>query len=50
VLLNQPIVLVPPRPRIGLVPKLSDAELVTLSVLQVVLGFDDGRGPWSGGK
>jgi hypothetical protein len=33
--------LVPPRPRIGLLPKLSDAELVTLSVLQVVLGFDD---------
>jgi len=33
--------LVPPRPRIGLRPKLSDAELVTLSVLQVLLGFDD---------
>lgn len=33
--------LVPPRPRIGLQPKLSDAELVTLSVLQVLLGFED---------
>jgi hypothetical protein len=33
--------LVPPRPRIGLHPKLSDAELVTLSVLQVLLGFED---------
>jgi hypothetical protein len=33
--------LVPPRPRIGLRPKLSDAELVTLSVLQVLLGFED---------
>lgn len=33
--------LVPPRPAIGLRPKLSDAELVTLSVLQVLLGFED---------
>ena len=33
--------LVPPRPRIGLQPKLSDAELITMSVLQVLLGFDD---------
>jgi hypothetical protein len=33
--------LVPARPRIGLHPKLSDAELVTLSVLQVLLGFED---------
>ncbi len=33
--------LVPPRPRIGLHPKLSDAELITMSVLQVLLGFDD---------
>jgi hypothetical protein len=33
--------LVPPRPRIGLRPKLSDAELITMSVLQVLLGFDD---------
>src|SRR4029453_10578056 len=32
---------VPPRPRIGLQPKLSDSELVTLSVLQVLLGFED---------
>src|SRR4029453_2241778 len=33
--------LVPPRPRIGLQPKLSDSELVTLSVLQVLVGFED---------
>lgn len=33
--------LAPPRPRVGLRPKLSDAELVTMSVLQVLLGFDD---------
>lgn len=33
--------LVPPRPRIGLRPKLSDAELITMAVLQVLLGFDD---------
>jgi hypothetical protein len=33
--------LVPPRPRIGLRPKLSDAELATLAVLQVLLGFED---------
>lgn len=30
---------VPPRPRVGIAPKLSDAELVTLSVLQALLGF-----------
>jgi len=30
---------VPPRPRVGIMPKLSDAELVTLSVLQALLGF-----------
>jgi hypothetical protein len=29
--------LIPPRPRIGLQPKLSDAELVTMSVLKVLL-------------
>jgi hypothetical protein len=39
-LLDRPS-LVPPRPRIGLRPKLSDAELATLAVLQVLLGFDD---------
>ena len=33
--------LCPPRPRVGLAPKLSDAELITMSVLQVLLGFDD---------
>ena len=27
------------RPRVGLVPKLSDAELLTLAVLQALLGF-----------
>jgi len=30
---------VPARPRVGIAPKLSDAELVTLSVLQALLGF-----------
>lgn len=30
---------VPPRPRVGIAPKLSDAELVTLSVMQALLGF-----------
>jgi len=29
----------PRRPRIGISPKLSDAELLTLAVLQVLLGF-----------
>ena len=29
----------PPWPRVGIMPKLSDAELVTLSVLQAPLGF-----------
>jgi hypothetical protein len=33
--------LVPPRPRVGLQPKLSDAELITMSVLQVLLGIND---------
>lgn len=33
--------LVPPRPRVGLQPKLSDAELITMSVLQVLMGFAD---------
>jgi Transposase DDE domain len=39
-LLDRPS-LVPPRPRVGLRPKLSDAELATLAVLQVLLGFED---------
>ena len=30
---------VPPRPRGGIAPKLSDAELLTLAVLQALLGF-----------
>lgn len=30
---------VPARPRVGIVPKLADAELVTLSVMQALLGF-----------
>ena len=30
----------PWRPRVGITPKLSDAELLTLAVLQVLLGFD----------
>jgi hypothetical protein len=33
--------LVPWRPRIGITPKLGDAELLTLAVLQVLLGFDE---------
>ncbi len=30
---------VPPRPEIGIAPKLSDAELLTLAVLQALLGY-----------
>ena len=30
---------VPPRPRGGITPKLSDAELLTVAVLQALLGF-----------
>jgi hypothetical protein len=30
---------VPPRPRVGIAPKLADAELVTLCVMQALLGF-----------
>ena len=30
---------VPSRPRVGIAPKLTDAELVTLSVIQALLGF-----------
>lgn len=31
----------PYRPRVGIAPRLSDAELLTLAVLQVLLGFDE---------
>ncbi len=30
----------PPRPKVGIAPKLSDAELATLAVLQSLLGYD----------
>lgn len=30
---------VPTRPRVGIVPKISDAELVVLSVMQALLGY-----------
>ena len=30
----------PPRPAVGIAPELSDAELVSLAVLQALLGFD----------
>ena len=33
--------MVPWRPEVGIAPKLSDAELLTLAVLQVLLGFDE---------
>jgi len=33
--------LVPWRPKIGIAPKLADSELLTLAVLQVLLGFND---------
>jgi len=33
--------LVPPRPTVGIAPRLSDAELVTLAVLQALLGYND---------
>ena len=32
----------PEWPAVGVVPRLSDAELVTWAVLQVLLGFDSG--------
>lgn len=38
-LLKQAPHLAPWRPRVGIAPKLSDAELVTLAVLQALLGF-----------
>ena len=31
----------PWRPKIGIAPKLSDAELLALSVMQVLLGFNE---------
>ncbi len=47
---------VPERPKVGIAPKLSDAELVTLAVISALLGFDSERrfvryakahlGPW----
>lgn len=46
----------PERPRVGIAPRLSDAELVTLAVISALLGFDSERrfvryarahlGPW----
>ena len=38
-LLQQQPELAPRRPRVGILPKLSDAELVTLAVMQALLGF-----------
>jgi len=33
--------LTPPRPTVGIAPRLTDAELVTLAVLQALLGYND---------
>jgi hypothetical protein len=33
----------PPRPRVGFVPKISDAELITLSVMQALAGYTPER-------
>jgi hypothetical protein len=33
--------LAPPRPTVGIAPRLTDAELVTLAVLQALLGYND---------
>ena len=33
--------LVPWRPKVGIAPKLSDAELLTLAVMQVLQGFNE---------
>ena len=30
---------VPPRPRVGITPKITDAELLTLAVMQALLGY-----------
>lgn len=38
-LLKQAPDLAPWRPRVGIAPKLTDAELVTLAVMQALLGF-----------
>ena len=40
-LLKDPPELLPWRPRVGIAPKLSDAELITLAVLQVLQGFSE---------
>jgi hypothetical protein len=42
-LLNDHPERVPPRPRIGIAPKITDAELLTLAVLQALLGFPSER-------
>ncbi len=34
---------VPPRPRVGIAPKITDAELLALAVLQALLGFTSER-------
>jgi hypothetical protein len=34
---------VPPRPRVGIAPKITDAELLTLAVLQALLGYPSER-------
>lgn len=34
---------VPPRPKIGIAPVLNDAEIITLGVIQALLGFDSER-------
>jgi hypothetical protein len=44
-LLQQAPQLAPWRPRVGIPPKLSDAELVTLAVMQALLGFTS-EAPW----
>jgi hypothetical protein len=54
-LLKQAPYLAPWRPRVGITPKLADAELVTLAVLQALLGYTSesrwlrfARAPWTG--
>lgn len=37
--------LAPRRPKVGILPRLSDAELITLSVMQAFLGFP-GEARW----
>ncbi|MEV4019786.1 hypothetical protein AB0J35_55820 [Nonomuraea angiospora] len=36
---EHPDILVPWRPPVGITPRLSDAELVTLAMMQAILGF-----------